>query len=349
MKNVEKPKEDYENSMKKLLLHPEKTKRILEVANDVTPCDLTMPICIELHITNLCNLNCEWCIDQKIRANKAVLPIETLIRLLDSIKGSEIGITIEGGGEPTMHPDFETFIKACHERNIHIGLITNGTRRLSTEIIPYFDYFRVSLDSSNPEEYIVEKGVDHFHDVISNLHFIRKHNEECTLGVSYVLNRRNYQHLSQLFEVTKDMELNFIRMRNVEENIELSLTPEMMLEVEHRIDEYQKDKNVGIVLSKDTQTGQTDNMNLPCIAHSLRALILASGDVMMCAKRRHDPIYLGNINEQDFGEIWNSEKRVEASKKLREAENQMGCAVCRITKFNELFYNISKVKSKNFV
>ena len=349
MKKIGDVKDDYENSMKNLLLHPHKTKGILDVANNVSVCDMTLPICIELHITNLCNLKCQWCIDRKMRENKAVMPIDTLLRLLDSIQGSNIGITIEGGGEPTMHPDFDTFIQACHERDIHIGLITNGTKRLNKNIIPYFDYIRVSVDSSTPEEYKMEKGVDYFNDVISNLHFIRKYNKECTLGISYVLSRRNYQHLSQLIEVTKDIGLNFIRMRNVEENESLSLTPEMMEEVQKQINLYQRDKNVGIVLTKDTQTDQTDNKNYPCIAHSLRAMIVATGDVMMCSKRRHDPICLGNINEQDFKEIWNSDKRIETSKKLMQADSQVGCAVCRITKYNELFCNIIKVKSKNFV
>ena len=83
-------KEDYVNSMTKLLMHSEKTKRILDVTNQIIPCDLTMPICIELHLTNVCNLKCEWCIDRKVRTDKAVLPLDTLIRLLDSIQGKEM-------------------------------------------------------------------------------------------------------------------------------------------------------------------------------------------------------------------------------------------------------------------
>ena len=163
------------------------------------------------------------------------------------------------------------------------------------------------------------------------------------------MNKRNDLNLSQLFNAIQDIDLNFIRMRNVEENEELSLTPEMMADVQRQINEYQDNRKMGIVLSKETQTDKTDNANLPCIAHSLRALILANGNVMMCAKRRHDPICIGNINEQDFCEIWTSERRIEASKKLREEHNQIGCAVCRITKYNELFYYISQVKSANFV
>lgn len=341
--------ENYENSMQKLLLHSQKCQGILDMLCHNTRYDKTFPVCIELHLTNLCNLNCDWCIDRKIRADQASIPLPTLIRLLDCIRGSNIGITIEGGGEPTLHPNFDEFVIACHERNINVGLITNGTRKLSRNIIEYFDYIRISIDSSTPEEYVIEKGKNYFNQIIENLHYVRDNNSKCVLGLSYVLNNRNYRNLSHLFQIIEDIDVDFIRFRNVEENEELSLTEKMMLQVEEEIDAYRQNTAVDIVLSRDTQTNQTNNLNLPYVAHSIRALITASGDMMLCSKRRHDPIVLGNINQQDFSEIWNSEKRISVSQKLLNRDSQIGCAVCRITKYNELFYNINRVKSKNFI
>lgn len=340
---------DYENSVNKLLLHTIKCQNIMDIALNKRMYDPSLPICIELHLTNVCNLNCDWCIDKNIRCYQEEIPLPSLIRLLENIKGSNIGITIEGGGEPTMHKCFDEFISECYKRNISIGLITNGTKHISKELLKCFNFIRVSIDASTPEEYLIEKGKDYFYSVIDNLRHIRENNKDLVLGLSYVLNNRNYKNLNILFNELRGIDINFLRLRNVEENENLSLTESMMEEVKQTLDKYCLEYSIKAVLSTETQTTQTDNNNLPCIAHSLRAMINATGDVFLCSKRRHDPIVIGNINSDDFLDVWNSDKRIHAAMKLLDKNNQKGCSVCRVTKYNELFLNVTKVKSQNFI
>jgi radical SAM protein with 4Fe4S-binding SPASM domain len=94
---------------------------------------------------------------------------------------------------------------------------------------------------------------------------------------------------------------------------------------------------------------QKDNEGLPCIGHALSCVIQANGDVVMCEKRRHDPVVFGNINKQRFGEIWTSNHRKEVSRKLMNPESQKGCEVCRITKFNRYFSRLGQLKTRNFI
>ncbi len=63
-------------------------------------------------------------------------------------------IEITGGGEPTLHPNFEQFYKNCGECGLDIGLVTNGSR-LNDNIInmikKHGQWVRISMDSSNAE------------------------------------------------------------------------------------------------------------------------------------------------------------------------------------------------------
>jgi radical SAM protein with 4Fe4S-binding SPASM domain len=338
-----------ENSLTKLLLNSTKCNNLIDVAFNRRIYDPSYPISIELHLTNRCNLNCEWCVDKPIRSNRKDIPLEALIRLLDFLAEKNIGITIEGGGEPTIYDHFDEFVWACHERKISIGLITNGVRPLSSAVTRCFNWIRVSLDAATPEEYLREKGKDYYHTIIENIRNIRKMNREVVLGLSYVLTRRNYQNLSLLFHRLNGMDINYIRFRSVEEYEDLNLTGSMMREIGEVIQAHQNKVDFQMTLSTDIQTYQSNNNSLPCIAHSLRSIIHANGEVVLCEKRRHDPVILGNIVNESFPDIWNSDKRIAASRKLLDQACQEGCMVCRITKFNELFFNLTKVKTSKFI
>ena len=92
-----------------------------------------------------------------------------------------------------------------------------------------------------------------------------------------------------------------------------------------------------------------DNAGLPCVAHSLTSIIHANGDVACCEKRRHDHINLGNVYNNTFLEIWESEEKKNATKRLVDPECQKGCSVCRITPFNKIFNNLDKMNTKKFI
>ena len=75
----------------------------------------------------------------------------------------------------------------------------------------------------------------------------------------------------------------------------------------------------------------------------------SNGDVVLCEKRRHDKIIFGNLNQNDFNTIWTSDYRQEITKKLVNPCEQKGCATCRITSFNRIFYDLKTMHTKNFI
>ena len=92
-----------------------------------------------------------------------------------------------------------------------------------------------------------------------------------------------------------------------------------------------------------------DNVGLPCVAHSITSIIHADGNVACCEKRRQDEICFGNIQQNSFEEIWNSQLRKEITEKLLDSKCQMGCQVCRITPFNKIINNLNNLNTKEFI
>ena len=339
----------YEYSPQKLLFNSDKCRSLFDIAYNKAAFDPTLPISIELHLTNRCNLKCEWCVDREIRSNLQDIPFEVLIRFLDDIKNTNIGITIEGGGEPTVYSLFEDFVLEAAKREINLGLISNGVKSFNWELVKHFRWIRISVDASTPEEYSIEKGFDKFDEVLDNISQMCKNKKDTLIGVGYVLTKRNCENIPNLLTRIQDIGVDYIQIRVLEENNSLKMTQEMMEEMQKNIQANFHASTLNVLLNPSVETGHTNNENLPCIAHSLRSIIHADGLVFMCEKRRHDPIIIGNIIENSFIDLWGSHDRREASVKLLDPESQTGCTVCRITKFNKLFYDLINTKTKNFI
>lgn len=338
----------YEFSPLKLLFNSHKCENIINILKGKIDFDPTLPISIELHLTNKCNLACEWCVDQKIRKGGKSLAFDSLIRLLDDLEDKNVGLTIEGGGEPTLYSFFEDFVIEANRRGISLGLITNGVYPIKLSLLHCFRWLRISVDASTPEEYIIEKGGDGFSNVISNIKRMCEAKKGTILGVSYVLTKRNCKWIPTFLNTMQTLGLDYVQFRNVEENTHLKLEKEQMDELGKEIEQKFTRQTLCVRLDSHFRDVCANN-NLSCVAHSLRSIIHADGDVLLCEKRRHDAISIGNINTDSFLDIWNASARRHATKKLLNPESQKGCTECRIASYNQLFADLCRVKTIHFI
>ncbi|MCM1182624.1 MAG: radical SAM protein [Roseburia sp.] len=341
--------DEFEYSKLKLLLNNEKVNSVLAVRNGIKKMDEQFPISVELHLTDNCNLNCEWCTDKELRQNKAVLDAQTVKRLFREFWQHGTGVTLEGGGEPTLHPEFREIVAAGKASNIDMGLISNGTTDIS-DSVDKLKWVRVSLDSGTGEEYKREKGVDCFERVLENLEKMSeaRNPEETFIGVGYVLTTRNQGSLTELVKKLDRMGIDYIYLRPVEEAGDITPSLEALLDLRKKMAELTADTRIKYMLAISDRIVEK-NAGLPCIAHSLTSVIHANGEVALCEKRREDGIILGNVYENSFEDIWVSPYREQISQRLLNAECQNGCSACRVTGFNVIFEQLEKVHSKHFI
>lgn len=341
--------DEFEYSKLKLLLNKEKVNSILDVRNGIKKMDEQFPISIELHLTDHCNLNCEWCTDKLLRQNKAELDLQVIKKLFREFWQHGTGVTIEGGGEPTLHPDFKEIVAAGKASNIDMGLISNGTVDIS-DCVNKLKWVRVSLDSSSRDEYKNEKGIDCFERVLKNLEKMSeaRNSIDTFIGVGYVLTTRNQRNLVELIKYLDDIGIDYIYLRPVEEAGSITPSLENLLDLRKKLAGLTAHTRIKYMLAISDRIVDK-NAGLPCIAHSLTSVIHANGEVALCEKRRADNIILGNVYDSSFEEIWVSPYREQISQKLLAAECQNGCAACRVTGFNMILEQLEKVHSKRFI
>lgn len=106
---------------------------------------------ISTHVspTGVCNLKCSYC-SISSRDPHNTIPLETIKDYITKLKSRGLkAVILTGGGEPTLHPQFNEMVKWIHDdQGLDISLITNGTRtdKVDKDVWKMFSWVRVSLN-----------------------------------------------------------------------------------------------------------------------------------------------------------------------------------------------------------
>ncbi|MCD4729547.1 MAG: radical SAM protein [Bacteroidales bacterium] len=337
-----------EVGVEKILLFPDKLKSLNKVSYDCV--DYSYPMSVELSLTNKCNLACKWCSDldlrQKAMVDQDFSVIEALFK--DLAEHGTKGIVIEGGGEPSLYSKFNEVLNCAKELGLHLGLITNGVDINYIDQIDSFDWIRVSLDAANRKQFLESKGKDCFDRVIGNIQkMISKSADDIIIGVGYVLTRNNEKDLEDIVLKLRRIRVNYFQIRPVIDHDDMrSKNNDLEYLTKHSTPMF----NVSIHNMKENYI--KGNSNLPCRTHSISSVICANGDVFLCGRlNKYDwfePI--GNLNHQSFYDIWNgSERQKQAEMVFKSEFCGKWCPECRLTKYNKVLGDVSKIKTVNFI
>lgn len=178
---------------------------------------------MEIHPTNNCNLDCQWCTYRE-RDRAASLSLAE-IRKAAALRPAEV--LIAGGGEPTLFRDgpcdFSDVIRCLREElpGTRLRLITNGTFIPKGEWADEVDEISISVDDSTAGDFISHKGRDLFGRVWGNIEeylrrrtptFIRVtkiYNSENVLD-SIALSRKLYQIWTEMPDGAKKRHFKFM-------------------------------------------------------------------------------------------------------------------------------------------
>jgi MoaA/NifB/PqqE/SkfB family radical SAM enzyme len=343
--NVESPPREV--GMEKLYLHPDKVAALRR--SDQTQPDPTYPISVELSLTNRCNLACVYCSDRDLRERESLvseLDKDTLFRLFDDLKeGGAQGIVLEGGGEPTIHPNFGAIVHRLASIDLPAGLITNGTRPLSPETVSSLEWIRVSVDASSPTEWAALKRQDRFAQVLSNL---REYARHCpTVGVGYVVTNANMSDIETFVLRIRQHGVSYVQFRPVVDAPDLAPTDDALRYL------CRYETNTFAVLIDDMQANlPRSNAGLPCRAHSVTTVISGDGNVFLCGRLNIHPWIrpIGNVRHTPFREIWFGEERAKHGRQVLDPSFcAKHCPQCRLTKFNRLLDRLDRTRTQHFI
>lgn len=338
-----------EVGIEKLMVFPEKVMAIQ--AGLAEGVDSSYPLSVELTLTNRCNLACEWCSDHDLRERSmGDIDFDILKQLFgDLARNGTRGVVIEGGGEPTLYDRFNEVVDCARQLGLRLGLITNGLKVPYIDKVDCFDWIRISLDAANQAQFAKLKGRDEFDTVIQNIQKISEQKETCgnVLGIGYVLTNQNIEDLENLIIKLKKINVSYIQIRPVIDH------PDMRPDARsyHYLQKHSTSEFTVLTHNMEENVVR-GNMGLPCRTHSLSTVIAADGDVFICGRlNKYDWLKaIGNLYEKSFHDIWHGEERSrQAAQVMDQKFCRKWCPECRLTKFNVLFENMYKIKTRSFI
>ncbi|MBO5777021.1 MAG: anaerobic ribonucleoside-triphosphate reductase activating protein [Clostridia bacterium] len=108
-----------------------------------------------------CNFRCPFCHNSSLAlADGNELDIDDIFSFLEKRKGVLDGVCISGG-EPTLHPDLEDFVKKIKDMGYKVKLDTNGTNPKAVQSLvekKLVDYVAMDIKNS-PHKYATTAGV----------------------------------------------------------------------------------------------------------------------------------------------------------------------------------------------
>ena len=153
------------------------------------------PVSINLDLTSSCNFACPHCVDSAIINTGEQLDLNTVQDTVDTLRAQGLlSIILLGGGEPTLHRDFEAVVSHIKSRGLQLGIVTNGSRlsRIGSIVglLEKEDWVRISIDagteatfacSHNPRTSIT------LEQILRDAEQLIKLNPRITLGYSFVI------------------------------------------------------------------------------------------------------------------------------------------------------------------
>lgn len=260
---------------------------------------------IYVEITNVCNLTCDFCPQTKRTAE--FMDYETFAKILDQIKDHTDSIYLHVKGEPLLHPDLGRFLDLCKGKGFQVNITTNGT-----------------LIHQVQEVLLTKPAV---RQINFSLHSVEK-----TLGIQ---RREEYwkRILSFAKEAMQKTEI-FISLRlwNLNENSELDFLQSINRELLDLIEKefsWSRQKHEGTLGLKGVKLGERVYLNQDyqfawpdltleeesrtgfCYGLRHQAAILVDGTVLPCCLDSEGVLNLGNIKENTFSEIIESERAIQ--------------------------------------
>jgi MoaA/NifB/PqqE/SkfB family radical SAM enzyme len=311
---------------------------------------------VAFRISGQCNLNCQMCIYRNagFLDTTQMLPLEIFKKVIDQVSSSKPFIAFTGG-EPLLHPDILECLSYVKKKGLYCSLTTNGLRlaRHAENIATSgLDLLVVSLDGPREIHDRIRGRSGAYQKAIEGIQKVKGFERRLLLFVNTSIQADSYQHIDKLVDELVGLGVDGMNVavlwtrspersalhneRFPEYTVRHGWIDESLLQIDFKVLEAvlnrarKKDLFVNFFPMssiKNIRTWYADPMQL-LNGHRLKcpwmmANVFHDGTMRMC-----DDIVLGDLNVQDFWEIWNGEKMTKFRRTLKENRNFPICAGC---------------------
>lgn len=302
------------------------------------------PLVVEFDTTEVCNFACPGCISEDLVSNKTSFSRERLLQLAKEMYAMEVkAVILIGGGEPLAHPAVGEFIEYLGNRDIHIGITTNGVfiDKYLEVIAKFAKWTRISMDAATESTFNLlrpsKNGKSEFHHIIENMKQLSKI-KKGELGFSYLIRteadgfgiKSNINEIYQAAELARDIGCDYFEVKpsysyiNGQDHALVVHTAERMEEAKKeigRLEELETSifrivKAINLDDSLNRVQIKQKKEYITCPMAELRTLVTPSGVYVCPYWRGKDRFRIGDAQNLSLREIWDGECRKKVMKTL---------------------------------
>ena len=271
---------------------------------------------IYIEITNICNLNCRFCIETK--RTKQIMDVSQFEEIIKKIHQHTKLVCLHVKGEPLLHNKLDEILKILEKYGLKANITTNGTLiKEKVEIIKNSKAVRqinISLHSATQNECIDKQK--YLKDIFESVEQLEN------IIISYRL--WNLQDLKEN-EINTEIIEKLEKYYNIE-NIREQLMSNEFLKIQENI-----------FINQDIEFTWPDINNNDiiekgrCLALKEQVAILVDGTVVPCCLDNNGDIPLGNIFKETIEEILNKPKTIGIKSNFE--NNIIICKLCKTCGF----------------
>ena len=305
--------------------------RLQSIARD----ELTYPVTVEIDPSNVCNHRCQWCVSF-LAHNGDMLKFDRFDKLVEELETMHVeSVVLKGGGEPTVHPQFVDMLHRLKDRGLGVGLISNGSmprKGTPDAVLECVDWVRISLDAATAETHNAIHQTKDFDRIIDNIGYLARNTKRTLVGVNFVCEERNHLEIVPFAELCKSLGVGYVSIRCVfdpdnpfTEQVRAGMR-QGGLEAKKLETEYFRVK-LGNFTNEylDAQADQPFPYER-CLGPNMVGVVGGDGEMYACCFLRGNREFsFGNVNEQSFKEVWESEHRREVMERVYAGECGYAC------------------------
>lgn len=283
------------------------------------------PITIDMSLTRACNYACHFCYAMLQENERQVISQKVIYDFLEDC--ADIGvkaISLVSDGESTISPVFIDTVVRGHELGLSMAVGTNGfvlNRRKLEEVLPSLTYLRVNISAGERSRYAEIMGVKEkwFDRVIQNIRDMvdikKKNNLDVTIGLQMVVMPEYEDQILPLARLGKELRPDYLIFKHCSDNEDGDLGVDydgyQALYAKFKEAEDMSDDEYKVVVkwSKIKANGQRSYQH--CNGAPFMLQMSGSGLVAPCGmlfNEKYKKFHIGNIVDQRFKDIWESDR-----------------------------------------
>lgn len=267
------------------------------------------PFSLSIEPTTACNLGCPECPSglKQFTRPTGKLDLAFHDKMLDQVAGSVFYINYYFQGEPFLHPQFLSLIRAAKTKKIYTSTSTNAhfiTKEKAEEIVASgLDRLIISIDGltqATYEQYRVHGKLDKVIAASKLLVEAKQKAQSPTphLIFQFLAVQPNEHEIPAVFELGKEIGIDEVRIKTAQ-----------LYDFENGHPLLPKnEKYARYKLGKDGKYHIKGNPGNHCWRMWSGSVLTWDGKVVPCCFDKDAKHVLGDLKEKDFAEIWKSER-----------------------------------------